>query len=244
MDDLAYDTPSDWSRSVTADVERSRRIAWIVACVAALIAVLEAIALVYLTPLKTVVPYTLLVDRQTGHVEALSPLDTQVIAPDAALTRSFLVQYVIARESFDAAGLQEDYRKVSLWSAGDARSRYIAQMQEGNPLSPISFMPRGGTIKTEIRSISSMNTNRSMVRFTTIRSDPGAQPQAPEYWAAIIDYEFSAADMTQADRLINPLGFQVTRYRRDAETLPELSIPQASPAPATEARPAVQAPSQ
>ena len=28
--------------------------------------------------------------------------------------------------------------------------------------------------------------------------------------------------MSEADRLTNPLGFQVTRYRRDAETLPEI----------------------
>ncbi|MFZ1743219.1 MAG: type IV secretion system protein [Pontixanthobacter sp.] len=225
-DDLAYeaqyDAAGEWSRSVTADIERSKRIAWAVACVAALVAVLEAIALVYLMPLKTTVPYTLLVDRQTGNVEALSPLDAQVIAPDTALTRSFLVQYVIARESFDVVGVQQDYRKVTLWSAGEARSRYIDQMQDGNPLSPLSYMPRGGAIKTEIRSISSLGARRSLVRFTTTRSDPGAQPQAPEYWAAIVDYQFSSDDMAEADRLVNPLGFQVTRYRRDAETLPEL----------------------
>ena len=37
--------------------------------------------------------------------------------------------------------------------------------------------------------------------------------------------------MTAQDRLTNPLGFQVTRYRRNAETLPEeLPVPaQASP---------------
>ena len=38
------------------------------------------------------------------------------------------------------------------------------------------------------------------------------------------------------DRLTNPLGFQVTRYRRDAETLPE-TLPQAGPEPLRTARP-------
>jgi len=39
------------------------------------IALLEGIALILLTPLKTVVPYTLLVDRHTGYVQLLKPLD-------------------------------------------------------------------------------------------------------------------------------------------------------------------------
>lgn len=218
-----------WATSVTDTLERSRRVAWIVAAVASAIALLLAIALVILLPLKTVEPYTLLVDRQTGNVEALAPLDERTISPDAALTRSFLVQYVTARESFDADSLQRDYRKVALWSAPEARQRYMARMQASNPASPLAFMPRGGTIAVEVRSISSLSADSSLVRFTTTRNDPGVRPQPPEYWAAVINYGFSPAEMSEADRLLNPLGFQVTRYRRDAETLPEVTEAQSVP---------------
>ena len=48
---------------------------------AATVAVLLAIALIVLMPLKTVEPYTLLVDRQTGFVQALEPLDPERISP-------------------------------------------------------------------------------------------------------------------------------------------------------------------
>lgn len=125
-----------WATSVTDDLQRSNRRAWIVAITAAFIAFLEALALVFLIPLKTVEPYTLLVDRQTGHVEALAPLSAQVVAPDSALTRSFLVQYVIARESFTQSGLQEDYRKVSLWSDQAVADSYQRLMAAQNPSSP------------------------------------------------------------------------------------------------------------
>lgn len=213
-----------WARSVTDDLERSNRRAWIVAIIAAIIALLEALALVFLVPLKTVEPYTLLVDRQTGNVETLAPLDTQVVAPDAALTRSFLVQYVIARESFTLDTLQDDYRKVSLWSDTRTGERYRQLMDAGSPNSPLSYLPREATVQTEIRSVSNLAENRAMVRFTTTRTDPGARPQAPQYWVAIVTYGFSGAAMSEADRYINPLGFQVTSYRRDAETLPEEGI--------------------
>jgi type IV secretion system protein VirB8 len=219
--------------SWAADRERNQRMtlraAWITAAVLGLIALAEAVAIITLTPLKTVVPYTLLVDRQTGYVEALKPLDQRVIAPDKALTRSFLAQYIIAREGFDIDSLRDDYKKVTLWSAGDARDHYMASMQASNPASPLATLPRRALVEVEIRGLSSLSPTTSLVRFVTIQTDPGGQRQEPRPWQAVINYQFSAAAMSAADRLVNPLGFQVTRYRRDAEM--PLSADVATPRP-------------
>ncbi len=216
-----YRDAASWSDDRVRDMAASRRTAWLIAAGAGAIALLEAFALVLLTPLKTVVPYTLLVDRQTGYVEAVKPLERATISPDAALTRSFLVQYVIAREGFDIDSLRDTYRKVALWSAEEARSRYIAGMQASNPESPLASLPRRALVEVQVRSVSSLSADTAMVRFTTTRSDPGGQAQAPQYWAAVLKYRFSGAAMSAEDRMINPLGFQVVRYRRDAEALPE-----------------------
>lgn len=226
-----YRDAASWSDDRVRDMAASRKTAWIVASTIGAIALLEAIALVLLVPLKTVVPYTLLVDRQTGYVEAVKPLERATISPDAALTRSFLVQYVIAREGFDIDSLRDTYRKVALWSAEEARTRYIAGMQASNPESALATLPRRALVEVQVRSVSSLTADTSLVRFTTIRSDPGAQAQAPQYWAAVIKYRFSGAAMTAENRMINPLGFQVVRYRRDAETLPEAAPLPVSTAP-------------
>ncbi|MAO04766.1 MAG: hypothetical protein CL804_09680 [Citromicrobium sp.] len=221
-----------WTHSVTDDLDRSRRIAWIVAATFGVIALLLAIALVLLLPLKTVEPYTLLVDRQTGNVEALDPLAEGSVAADTALTRSFLMQYVTARESFVPDSFDQDYSKVTLMSGSQERQAYIARMSANNPSSPLSFMPPGGTIRVELRSISQLDAERSLVRFTTIRNDPSSAAQPPQYWVAIVRYGFSAAEMSERDRLLNPLGFQVLSYRRDPETLPEAMPPTAQSGPA------------
>lgn len=215
---------ASWATSVTEDLERSSRRAWIVAIIAAFVALLEAVALVFLVPLKTVEPYTLLVDRQTGNVEALAPLDAQVVSADTALTRSFLVQYIIARESFALPTLQDDYRKVSLWSDGKVREAYQRTMNAANPASPLSAVPKGASIRTQVKSVSTLGEGRALVRFLTTQVDPGAAPQLAQHWAAIVSFSFSKAEMSEADRYVNPLGFQVTSYRRDAETLPEEGI--------------------
>lgn len=219
--DKYYAEAESWSADRQRSSDRSRRVAWIVAGVAATIALVEAFALFLLIPLKRDVPYTLLVDRQTGYVEALKPLEQERITADAALTRSFLVQYVIARESFDADTLQTNYRKVGLMSAGEARERYVSQMQSGTPGNPLATLPRRAIIDVRIRSVSSLSADTAMVRFDTIQTDPGGQPQIAQNWAAIIRYQYSDAQMSAADRLVNPMGFQVVRYRKDPETLPE-----------------------
>ncbi len=221
-----------------ADAEvSSRKIAWIIAGAAGLIAVLEAIALVVLLPLKTVVPYTLLVDKQTGFVQALKPLDGQSVTPDEALVRSFLAQYVIAREGFDIDSLNSTYRKVALWSGEEAKRRYVTNMQASNPESPLASLPRRALVEVDVRSISSLDNDTAMVRFVTQRTDPGGQPQTAQAWVAVLKYRFSGADMSASDRLTNPLGFQILRYRRDAETLPPQSERDPTSPPVTTAVP-------
>ena len=215
-----YEAAGSWAEDRQEAIDRSRKTAWIVAGVALGLALLEAIALILLIPLKREVPYTLLVDRQTGFVEALKPLQQQSLTPDDALTSSFLVQYVIAREGFDAATLQDNYRKVGLWSAGSARDSYVQLMQPTNPLSPLATLPRAATLEVRIRSVSSLAVNRALIRFDTVRSDQGSSKTEIQNWAAIIDYRFNDASMSAQDRLDNPLGFQDTRNRKDPETMP------------------------
>jgi type IV secretion system protein VirB8 len=217
--DAYYREAGSWAEDRQAELRGSRRIAWIVAGVAITIALFEALALLALTPLKTVEPYTLLVDRQTGYVQALKPLEPQQISGDAALTQSFLVQYVIARESFDYSTVQGNYRKVALWSQGDARRAYIAFMQISNPESPLSRLPRTTIVETRVKSVSPLGANAAMVRFETVRRDAGGRAQDPRAWVSVIRYRYSGDPMSVEDRFVNPLGFEVTRYQRSAEAL-------------------------
>lgn len=179
--DTYYAEAASWNRDRVSAMHSSRRIAWWIAGVAAAIALFEAIALVLLTPLKTVEPYTLMVDKTTGYVQALKPVDQATISPDAALTQSFLVQYVIAREGFGMATLNANYRKVALFSADTARTSYLQQMQVSNPASPIASYPHTTTIDVRVKSVSPIGKDAALVRFDTVRTTPARNrsPQMP-----------------------------------------------------------------
>lgn len=217
--DSYYREAASWADDQRAGLVRSRRIAWIVAIVATAMAAMLALAILFLTPLKTVEPYTLLVDRNTGYVQALKPLDAEKIAPDRALTQSFLVQYVIARESYDFGTVQSDYRKVMLWSADAARTGYSTTMQATDPASPLVRYPRSAVVQARVKSVSPLGPDSALVRFDTQLRDRGGRAQPSQSWVAVIRYRYSTAPMSTEDRFLNPLGFQVTRYRRDAEML-------------------------
>lgn len=210
-----YVRAQSWARDGQQALRRSRNIAYVIAAAAAAIAVLEAVALALLVPLKTVVPYTILVDRQTGYVERAQPLEPGALSQNAAVVQSFLVQYVLARESFDAADLQDDYQKVAAWTEGAARSQYIAEMQPSNPASPERLNEPGAIVKTVIKSVSLLSPTSALVRFD--REKQGATT-ARQAFTAVIGFHAANAPMRMEDRFFNPLGFKVVSYRRDAET--------------------------
>jgi type IV secretion system protein VirB8 len=228
-----YANAGSWAGERTQSIYASRKVAWIVAMVATGVAVLLAVVILLMMPLKTVVPHILLVDKQTGFVQALDPTGAQAIAPQKALTQSFLVQYVEAREGFGIATVQGQFKKVALWSSGGAKSRYVNFMQASNPESPLATLPRGTVVDAKVRSVTQLTAGSAMVRFASVRRDSEGTEYPQENWVAVIKYRYSNAPMAAEARYVNPLGFEVTDYRVDAETLPIETAPSVPrPAPA------------
>jgi type IV secretion system protein VirB8 len=214
-----YEGAASWAADIHGSLRASRRTAWIVAGVALTIAALEALAIVALTPLKTVVPYTLLVDRQTGYVETIRGLRPGPLSQQSAVTQSFLVQYVIARETFDATDLRENYHKVMLWTSGAAREEYQHYMARSDPNSPLNLYTPSTILATTIKSVDLLSPTTALVRFATeIRQGVTAAAGDQRDWTAVVSFRYTGAPMTMGDRFLNPLGFQVTRYRRDADS--------------------------
>jgi len=227
-----YDQGASWAADVHGSLRASRRLAWIVAAAATTIAVLEALALALLAPLKTVVPYTITVDRQSGYVETVRGLQPGgTLTQDAAVTQSFLVQYVIARETFDATDLRENYQKVLLWSGGTAESTYQRDMQRSTPTSPLNLYPASAIVGVTVKSVSLLTPTTALVRFDTTRRDAGATTGQQQGWTAVMSFRYTGAPMTNGDRFINPLGFEVTSYRRDADTPAAATAAPAPPTP-------------
>lgn len=216
--DLSSDEATTWAGDGIAALRASLRTAWTIALAAIAIAVLEAAAILIMMPLKQAVPYTITVDRQTGYVETARGINRGTLSENDAVIESFVIQYVLARETFDASDLRENYRKVMLWSRGAARTAYERALARANPESPIVVFPATTILQVRIRSVSLLSQTSALVRFETIRHDAGAVMGEQRAYAAVMSFGFSEAPMRNGDRYLNPLGFQVIQYRRDAES--------------------------
>lgn len=219
--DAYYARAATWATDHEKVRHKSSRLAWLIGGIAIGVAVFEAIALALLMPLKTVEPYTILVDRHTGYVQALEGTRVSQITANEALTQSLLAQYVTAREGFDIALVKANFRKIALWSGEPVRSRYLALMQPTNPASPLQQIPRTSVVNIQVKSISPIAPETALIRFDVERRDQGQAEGVRQSFVSIVRYRFSRAPMSLEDRLVNPLGFQVIHYRRDEETLLE-----------------------
>lgn len=198
-------------------VERSARLAWTIAVVASALAGMSVFAIAGLTPLKTVEPFVVRVDNSTGIVDVVSALATTPGTYDEAVTRYFAAKYVRAREAYVWSEAEENFRTVSLLSTQPEQARFAAVYRGSNPESPQNTYGRSATARIRIASISLINPNVVSVRY--MRTIRRGEEMRTSHWVATLTFSYVNAPISSTDRLVNPLGFAVSEYRADPETI-------------------------
>jgi len=213
-----FDEAKSWNADRVRSAERSRTLAWTAAAGASLVAIAAVGAVAALTPLKTVEPYVVRVDRSTGAVDVVSALKTSSpVSYEEAVTKHFLAQYVRAREGWLAPAAEANFRQVSIMSTPAEQQRWSDAFRPANPQSPQVLYGTAGEALVSIRAISFVSDGVANVRFhRTVRVGQTADESD---WIATVAFTYTKAPMGEADRLRNPLGFQVVSYRSDPEVV-------------------------
>ena len=205
-----------WDRDRFVAAARSRRIAWIVASVAIALAIVAVLAIMALTPLKTVVPYVVTVDRSTGATDVTQELQgDKSITYDEAIRKYFLADYVRAREGWIPQAREEFFRKVLALSTREEQARWTAFYKKDNPDSPQNQFTANDAVFVAIRSVAFISPNVAQVRFVKRLERDQQAIETPAI--ATITFDVLSKPETEAGRYANPLGFQVKSYRADAE---------------------------
>jgi type IV secretion system protein VirB8 len=207
-----------WDHDRLAAAQRSRRLAWGVAGVAGAIAVAAVACVAVLTPLKTVEPYVVRVDRTTGAVEVLRGLATSTpVTYEEAVTKSFLATYVRAREGWLPQAAEANFRQVSIMSTPEEQQRWAVAFRPTTATSPQVIYGPAADAQVAIRAITFVAPGVANVRFhRTVHR--GAQVEESD-GIATAAFAYTKAPMGESDRLRNPLGFQVSSYRADPEVI-------------------------
>lgn len=223
-----------WETSRVNELLDSRKTAWRVAASATFVAILAVGAVAGLTPFKEVMPYVIRVDNSTGVVDIVEALTDGKTNYDEAVNKYFTQWYVRYREGYSKELAEEYYSNVGLMSNSIEQQKYYQAFNPKNPLSPLNVYGPYAKVKIRIKGTSFITPHVALVRYVKEVERGLDKPQAT-HWTATITFKYTKAPMSEKDREISPLGFQVTEYRNDPDAvIPEASGSQ-SPAGAPEA---------
>lgn len=206
----------------TNEAERNKKYlktGWIISAFLFVVVLLQGIALVAIMPLKTAIPYVMRVDATSGYVDIAKPLAEGKLTQDEVISKYWLKEFVINRESYDWNTIQNMFDLTKLLSNPTVFSEY--QFNIESDLSPLKILRKDKKIVVVVRGVTFLN-NLAQVRFVKIVKNNDGTPAAgykPTAWIATIDFDYNKKIKTEQERLENPLGFQVISYRVDAENV-------------------------
>jgi len=213
-----YEDGEVWEQEIYLSLRTSRNRAWMVSAILGGVAILCLIALIIVLPLKTVEPFVVTVDRNTGYTEVTRPLAEGTLQQDEAVIQFDLVRYLNARETYNPAVLEQNYKLAQSLSSGDAAKEHKALWDASNPDNPSAVYGRGATIDVRIKSVALLNERTASIRFQ--RELRQNNTQSVTHWNAILTFRHSTKPASMEERFLNPLGFEVTSYRLTQE-IPE-----------------------
>ncbi|MBV1702909.1 MAG: virB8 family protein [Hyphomicrobiales bacterium] len=207
-----------WETSIARRNAWSRSLAWVVAAFMTVIAVMALGALWMALPLKTFEPYMVVVDKSTGFVEVKRPMAEGKLTQNEAITDFNLVRYIKARETYDPKALKDNYQLAELLSTSAAARQLTDEFSPVNPQNPVTLFGRLTHVDVHIKAITFPNQETALVRFST--TEVNTTSSITRNWVALVRFQYTSAPARMEYRFQNPLGFQVTEYRRDQETAP------------------------
>lgn len=207
-----------WEEELYLKLRHDRKIAYLFA-IAAMILALGMLVLLALTPPKEIhIPYVFTVDTQTGHVIQQSTVEHTGIKDLEAVTKSNIARFIILRETYDPIDVVRNYHLVRLHTAETALSDFDKLWRSGNPENPSEQYGYNVRIHTKVINVILINNNTAQVRFQTQIKPKNGQDKEVN-WSGILTYRYVSTPLKQQDLYQNPLGFQVTSYRREQDSL-------------------------
>lgn len=213
-----YQDGDRWEYEIYKKAKRSRAFAWTIAFACMCMTLLSLAALVLLVPLKTFEPYIVEVDRSTGFIEVKSGLTQPVTLTDReAVTMANVVRFVVAREGYDPYRVEENTAIARLLSTGAAANDLQRLYSRTNPNNPARVYGTRTSVDVEIKSVTFPNSSTALVRFAT--QEKSDTDVVTRHFISVMRFRYTSEPTRMEWRFDNPLGFQVTQYRRDQETV-------------------------
>lgn len=206
----------NWYSERYESVVVQRNLLLLLTCVMLLTILIGVFMVGQVTLSKSVDPFVIEVEQRSGITNVVNPLSRQDLLTDEALKTYFIMKYLRAREAYSSIDYEYNYSTIlRLLSSREIYQAFKKSLSPDNPRNPLVMY--GSQIETtiKVRSIQFLEGGKTaQVRFTIVESKGLRYDKI-----ATLNFAFIQMEMTTEERYVNPLGFQVTGYRVDDETL-------------------------
>jgi len=157
-------------------------------------------------------PFVIQIDESTGMAKIVNPISSEILDGNEALARYFIKKYVIARETYNPVDFETEARKtIRLLSSNSIFWNYLGYIKN-KEVDPNIIYGQKNTTFLIVKSWTKLDSKRYMLRFSINET---AADKRIFSKLAVVDFEYVPMELTEAERDINPIGFQVKGYRVD-----------------------------
>ncbi len=162
---------------------------------------------------KSFAPFVIQIEEKTGAAKIVNTASSDLLSGNDALSRYFIKKFLIARETYNPVDFDSNVRKVvRLLSITNVFRDYIGYIK--NPQNdPTIKYGQKNTTYLRVKSFSRLDS-KYFVRFSVIENS-GEKRIYNKIATITIDY--TPMELTEEERDINPVGFQITGYRVDED---------------------------
>lgn len=201
----------------TNQLRHERNRAYLLIVILLGVIIVQALAIIAIMPLKTVVPAIATID-ENSHVVKVQVMDAETMMTNESLISSELHQFIINCNSVDEAFRQHLSDLCRLHATPEVAKQYDSEFSPENSQNPYYLLGANGKRTVTITGVNLLDKEKGLgqVTYRTFTEKAGSAATT-EYWTATLRYTFTGLPLRIKDRWENPLGFAVTAYRKDQE---------------------------
>lgn len=210
-DSVADQSQHNWYSDRYESLLTQRNIFIVLLILSFAVVIVSVFAVGKISTSKTFSPFVIQIEERTGAAKVVNPANSDLLGGNEAMSRYFIKKYISARETYNPVDYELNVRKVvRLFSVPEVYRDFISYVR--NPLTDPSILyGQRNTTSARIKSFSRLGS-QYFVRFAVIESS-GEKRVMDKIATITIGYQ--AMELSEEDRDVNPVGFQITGYRVD-----------------------------
>jgi type IV secretion system protein VirB8 len=205
----------NWYEERYDNITVQRNLLFVLLLILLCLSIISIIVVAYVVNTKRFDPFVIQIDDTTGMAKIVNPISSSVLSGNEALAQYFIKKYVVARETYNPVDFDTQANTtVRLLSSNSIYWDYRGYLKNEDVNPSIKYGQKNTTFLL-VKSWSNLSENKYILRFS-INETAGSRSVFNKI--AVVEFKYVPMELTDKDKDINPIGFQITGYRVDDDS--------------------------